>query len=111
MDSEQRARRGDRRCREQHENQEALAHLAEVDQKQKSGQRDHHQLDDHQEQSEAQGFAREMALRATGAAKSPSNAPSSRSRCQLRPRASTEQNATLSQITPAATTAWVEGPV
>ncbi len=51
-----------------------------------------------------------MALRAAGATKSPSSAPSSRSRCQVRPRASTAAKAMEIQITPDAMSRRVVGP-
>ncbi len=50
------------------------------------------------------------ALRATGDASSPESAPSSRSRCQVRPSARTEANATATQMTPGATRTVVSGP-
>jgi hypothetical protein len=51
-----------------------------------------------------------MALRESGATNKPSSADSSRSRCQVLPRAKTAENASDSQITPAATMRPLAGP-
>src|SRR5580698_2772446 len=53
----------------------------------------------------------QIAARGMGETRSPTNADSSRSRCQLRPRARTDENTTASQRAPGATRVVVCGPV
>ena len=53
----------------------------------------------------------QMAARGMGDTRRPTSADSSRSRCQVRPRASTEEKAMASQSAPGATRVVVSGPV
>jgi hypothetical protein len=55
-------------------------------------------------------FPAKMAARGAGDTRSAKSAPSSRSRCHVRPRASTLANATASQIAPGATRVVVTEP-